>query len=332
MGELPEEDDQEQGECLDPDRARGRGPADHRRQRPGDRADGRVERRPRLERRVNQDVEQERGEGHRRREELAPQGGSASRAAPSADAEDRGLGGIHPALGRARLAVRLIRASRARSIHWFSVLAPPATRAVPSSVNEKVAGWALSPAPSRKPTPTVTRTIATILGFVSETYAASLAPGRGEDRVGPISASPGVPNETAVFKRRPPDPPAPIRGRRIRVRESSTGRGRRTQVPERPQGQDHARGQEQGAVGLVAGPDHRLVEADRVRKAVEGKQGDEADQPQGDLEGAAKARKRAEGTRAFARPCAARRDRRRRAHEPDGDRGQGVNARASIVP
>ena len=72
-------------------------------------------------------------------------------------------------LGRARLAVRLIRASRARSSHWFSALALPATRAVPRSVNEKVAGWALFLAPSRKPTPTVTRTITTIRGLVSET-------------------------------------------------------------------------------------------------------------------------------------------------------------------
>ena len=61
--------------------------------------------------------------------------------------------GVRRPPGNARLAVRRICASRARSSHWLSAPAPPATIAVPKSVATKVAkrpGWTLPRAPQEE--------------------------------------------------------------------------------------------------------------------------------------------------------------------------------------
>ena len=119
---------------------RGRRPADHRRQGAGNGADCRVQGRPRLQRGVDEDVKQERGDGNRGSQPVGTPEQDRRARQPQSDPERGGLDRANRPLGSARLAVRRIRASRHRSIHWFSVLAPPATRAVPSKVSDSVAG------------------------------------------------------------------------------------------------------------------------------------------------------------------------------------------------
>ena len=130
----------------------GGGPADHRRQGPRDRADGRVQGRPGLQRRVDEDVEHEGRRRHRRGDGVDAEGQDgrcpARRGPPPKTAASAGA---RRPLGRGRPAVRLIRASRDRSRYWFQALAPPATSPVPRSVSRSVDGSLLPRAPSQKP-------------------------------------------------------------------------------------------------------------------------------------------------------------------------------------
>ena len=176
MRELPEEDDQEQRPGLDAQPSRSpppsRSPAAGR---PGPRR-RRVQGRPRLERRVD-----ERRKARTSPAPRPPRAGwpraAGSRTPSSAEhrAEDRGLDRRQPAGRQGRGSPSAASGRRARApATGSSALAPPATRPVPSSVSEQRRRDAALPrAPSRKPTPTVTRTITTIRGLVSETYAES---------------------------------------------------------------------------------------------------------------------------------------------------------------
>ena len=221
-------------------------------------------------------------------------------------------------LGRARLAVRRIRASRARSIHWFSVLAPPRHQGRPQQREARRSpGGHSSLAPSRKPTPTVTRTITTILGFVSETYAATLPPAAARAASAGSPANPGCAERNRRFQA--------TTSRSCRHR-SMAGRGRMqwglatgpsprppasAGVPARrgPHSRPAARPRWSGGPVRIT----RLVEPDRVGNPAEGKQVNEGGQTQHDLECRRQARKRAEGTTrglalaGCARPAEARR-------------------------
>ena len=110
------------------------GPADHRRQRTGHRADQRGERRARLERRVDQHVA---GRRHRRRRR--PRWIGAERQLDEtddgqADAEPRALRHAEPSAWQRPPLVRRIRRSVSRSHTWFSAAAPPGHERVPTSV------------------------------------------------------------------------------------------------------------------------------------------------------------------------------------------------------
>ena len=165
--------------------AGGGGPADHRRQRAGHRADQRGERRARLERRVDEHVADSVARGDGGSGEVGAERELDESGDDEQHAEPRALG--RRRAGRAAAAVCACAASArsvSRSHTWFSAAAPPATSAVPTSVCTSERQRRRRPVtPGRDRPSVVMRTSRLSRGLVSVTKS-SVRPERATLRVG----------------------------------------------------------------------------------------------------------------------------------------------------
>ncbi len=121
-----------------PEPAGRRAPADQRGQGPGDRADHRVEASSGASAACRRRRRAGTSPGRPRPPGIGPEGSrSACPRTPGPRRTTRPRPAVNRPPGSARLAVRRIEASRSRSSHWFSAPAPPATSAVPRSVDRQ---------------------------------------------------------------------------------------------------------------------------------------------------------------------------------------------------
>ena len=112
---------------------------------PGNGADDGRERRPALERRVDQRVGEERRAGDRGADQVDAEGQDQQPAGRHRGRKYERFARLEPAIRHGARRVRFIRRSGPRSITWLNADAPPATSAVPASVSSRRDAFAVSP-------------------------------------------------------------------------------------------------------------------------------------------------------------------------------------------